>query len=234
MCAASSSSCRTVYVDRTSINSLALNVNPHLKHQRMLVAGTVAVNSTGLVPKQKCCDMLGRITWYFRVCIFFSASAWMSVVAALNLRSCCRDADSTQRCLLHARHPRTACTHHHALHPNHGVAVSHTHTHTHRLWKAEQWTAHSNVLLAVCSTNEERTCYTGALCGLGWNSQTQEGVLPEHDIELTFDVKFGVEDITEVTERQRDRCVGPDCGGLLLVACLLRSSHLHHLVSVSS
>lgn len=55
------------------------------------------------------------------------------------------------------------------------------------------------------STNEERTCYTGALCGLGWNSQTQEGILPEHDIELAFDVKFDVEDITEVTYAARRR-----------------------------
>ncbi|XP_068195445.1 ATP-dependent RNA helicase TDRD9 [Antennarius striatus] len=47
-------------------------------------------------------------------------------------------------------------------------------------------------------TNEERTRYTGALCGLGWNSQTGEGVLPEHDIDLAFDVKFDVEDITEI------------------------------------
>lgn len=52
----------------------------------------------------------------------------------------------------------------------------------------------------VCSTNEENTCYTGALCGLGWNGQTQEGLLPGHDIELTFDVKFDVEDINEVRE----------------------------------
>lgn len=59
----------------------------------------------------------------------------------------------------------------------------------------------------VCSTNEDRTFYTGALCGLGWNSQTQEGILPEHDIELAFDVRFDVEDITEVTEKQLDRCV---------------------------
>lgn len=56
--------------------------------------------------------------------------------------------------------------------------------------------------LIVCSTNEEKTSYTGALCGLGWNSQTQEGILPERDIELTFDVKFDVEDIIEVTHRQ--------------------------------
>lgn len=110
MCA--SSSCRTVYVDRNSFNSLVLNVNPHLKHQRMLVAGTVAVNSTGLI--SKCCHMLVRVT--------------VDISALLHL--CCRDTDSTERHLFHARHPRTACTHHHALHPDHGVTVSHTHTHT--------------------------------------------------------------------------------------------------------
>lgn len=52
-------------------------------------------------------------------------------------------------------------------------------------------------------TNEERSCYTGALCGLGWNSHTKEAILPEQDIELTFDVKFDVEDISDV----RRRCV---------------------------
>ena len=50
-------------------------------------------------------------------------------------------------------------------------------------------------------TNEERTCYTGALCGLGWNSQTKEAILPNRDIELAFDVKFDIEDIYEVRER---------------------------------
>ncbi|XP_069049211.1 ATP-dependent RNA helicase TDRD9 isoform X2 [Lepisosteus oculatus] len=47
-------------------------------------------------------------------------------------------------------------------------------------------------------TNDERTCFTGALCGLGWNRATQAAVLPEHDIELAFDVKFDVEDVTEI------------------------------------
>uniref|UniRef100_A0AAR2L012 ATP-dependent RNA helicase TDRD9 n=1 Tax=Pygocentrus nattereri TaxID=42514 RepID=A0AAR2L012_PYGNA len=47
-------------------------------------------------------------------------------------------------------------------------------------------------------TDEERTCFSGALCGLGTNSNSQEAVLPEHDIELAFDVKFDVEDITEI------------------------------------
>lgn len=100
----------------------------------------------------------------------------------------------------------------------------------------------------VCSTNKERTCYTGALCGLGWNSQTQEGILPEHDIELTFDVKFDVEDITEVTERQRDRCDVTDwsdevkCRSFigcifvfdrLFALSLLKSSHLFFSLMLS-
>ncbi|XP_050010728.1 ATP-dependent RNA helicase TDRD9 [Alexandromys fortis] len=41
-------------------------------------------------------------------------------------------------------------------------------------------------------------CYTGALCGLGWNSTTEAPILPEHDIELAFDVCFNVEDIVEI------------------------------------
>lgn len=41
-------------------------------------------------------------------------------------------------------------------------------------------------------------CYTGVLCGLGWNPSTGAPVLPEHDLELAFDVHFSVEDIVEV------------------------------------
>ncbi|XP_038193715.1 ATP-dependent RNA helicase TDRD9 [Arvicola amphibius] len=41
-------------------------------------------------------------------------------------------------------------------------------------------------------------CYTGVLCGLGWNSTTEAPILPEHDIELAFDVCFNVEDIVEI------------------------------------
>ncbi|XP_061087856.1 ATP-dependent RNA helicase TDRD9 [Conger conger] len=63
-------------------------------------------------------------------------------------------------------------------------------------------------------TNEERTCFTGALCGLGWSPLTQEGILPEHDIELAFDVKFDVEDITEINALRgainRLACEGPN------------------------
>lgn len=44
-------------------------------------------------------------------------------------------------------------------------------------------------------------CYTGVLCGLGWNPTTGAPILPEHDIELAFDVQFSVEDIVEVRPR---------------------------------
>lgn len=54
-------------------------------------------------------------------------------------------------------------------------------------------------------TDKERTCYTGALCGLGYNSQTHEVILPEHDIELEFDVKFDVEDIIEVKKMYNEQ-----------------------------
>uniref|UniRef100_A0A8C9XHJ6 ATP-dependent RNA helicase TDRD9 n=1 Tax=Sander lucioperca TaxID=283035 RepID=A0A8C9XHJ6_SANLU len=118
---------KTVCIERSSMNSLALNENPHHKHQRMMVAGTVSVNSTGT-------RILLRDTSIMPEIPGLPAIVTMLFTPIMELR-----------------------------------------------------------------TNEERTCYTGALCGLGWNSQTQEGILPEHDIELTFDVKFDVEDITEVT-----------------------------------
>lgn len=40
--------------------------------------------------------------------------------------------------------------------------------------------------------------YTGVLCGLGWHPASGAPILPEHDIELAFDVQFTVEDIVEV------------------------------------
>uniref|UniRef100_UPI0037E94C75 ATP-dependent RNA helicase TDRD9 n=1 Tax=Semicossyphus pulcher TaxID=241346 RepID=UPI0037E94C75 len=117
---------KTVCIERSSINSLALNENPHCKHQRMLVAGTVAVNSTGTRILLKETSIMPDIPG-------LPALVTMLFTPVMELR-----------------------------------------------------------------TNEERTCYSGALCGLGWNSQTQEGILPEHDIELAFDVKLDVEDITEI------------------------------------
>ncbi|XP_049684304.1 ATP-dependent RNA helicase TDRD9 isoform X3 [Accipiter gentilis] len=40
--------------------------------------------------------------------------------------------------------------------------------------------------------------FTGVLCGLGWSQTSGAPLLPENDIELTFDVRFGVEDISEI------------------------------------
>uniref|UniRef100_A0A3Q1IUF4 ATP-dependent RNA helicase TDRD9 n=1 Tax=Anabas testudineus TaxID=64144 RepID=A0A3Q1IUF4_ANATE len=138
---------KTVWIERCSINSVALNENPHYKNQRMLVAGTVSVNSTGT-------RILLRDTSLMPDIPGLPALVTMLFTPIMELR-----------------------------------------------------------------TNEERTCYTGALCGLGWNSQTQEGILPEHDIELAFDVKFDVEDITEINALRvainRLVCEGP-CGTLHL------------------
>ncbi|XP_070836021.1 ATP-dependent RNA helicase TDRD9 [Chaetodon trifascialis] len=117
---------KTVCIDRRSINSLALNENPHYKHQRMLVAGTVSVSPTGT-------QILLRDTTIMPDIPGLPALVTMLFTPIMELR-----------------------------------------------------------------TDKERTCYTGALCGLGWNRQTQEGILPERDIELAFDVKFDVEDITEI------------------------------------
>ncbi|TRZ24453.1 hypothetical protein HGM15179_002660 [Zosterops borbonicus] len=40
--------------------------------------------------------------------------------------------------------------------------------------------------------------FTGALCGLGWSETSGAPLLPENDMEVTFDVHFGLEDITEI------------------------------------
>uniref|UniRef100_A0A672Q1U8 ATP-dependent RNA helicase TDRD9 n=1 Tax=Sinocyclocheilus grahami TaxID=75366 RepID=A0A672Q1U8_SINGR len=105
----------------------------------------------------------------------------------------------------------------------------HTHTHV------------CTITMFQCRTKQSYlTGFTGALCGLGWNSVSQNAMLPEHDIELAFDVKFDFEDITEINalrgtvnklvcdgpngltnlspdkisslqEEARERLVGPEC-----------------------
>ncbi|NXD76848.1 TDRD9 helicase, partial [Halcyon senegalensis] len=40
--------------------------------------------------------------------------------------------------------------------------------------------------------------FTGVLCGLGWSQTCEAPLLPENDMELTFDVHFGMEDISEI------------------------------------
>ncbi|XP_048805452.1 ATP-dependent RNA helicase TDRD9 isoform X2 [Lagopus muta] len=40
--------------------------------------------------------------------------------------------------------------------------------------------------------------FTGALCGLGWSQTCRAPLLPENDMELTFDVHFDVDDVLEI------------------------------------
>uniref|UniRef100_A0A8D0GJ38 ATP-dependent RNA helicase TDRD9 n=1 Tax=Sphenodon punctatus TaxID=8508 RepID=A0A8D0GJ38_SPHPU len=56
--------------------------------------------------------------------------------------------------------------------------------------------------------------YTGVLCGLGWHRSLGTPVLPEHDMELAFDVQFDVNDIVEInilrTAINKLVCDGPN------------------------
>lgn len=55
------------------------------------------------------------------------------------------------------------------------------------------------VCVFVFSTDEERTHFSGALCGLGPSSESAEGLLADNDIELAFDIKIDTDDISEVS-----------------------------------
>lgn len=47
--------------------------------------------------------------------------------------------------------------------------------------------------------NPRRTCYTGALCGLGpMDKCSTRSTYPEHDIGMQFDVEITIDDIKEV------------------------------------
>ena len=47
---------------------------------------------------------------------------------------------------------------------------------------------------AELRSDKDQTCLTGALCGLGCDDRGL-GILPDHDIEIAFDVKFGNKDL---------------------------------------
>ncbi|XP_036006659.1 ATP-dependent RNA helicase TDRD9 isoform X1 [Fundulus heteroclitus] len=117
---------RTVAVERNSINVFTLNENPHFKHRRMLVAGSVAISASGVQILLDNTSILPDIPG-------LPALVMMLFTPVMELR-----------------------------------------------------------------TNEERSYYTGALFGLGFNGRTQEAILPENDIELQFDVKMDATDIIEI------------------------------------
>ena len=47
-------------------------------------------------------------------------------------------------------------------------------------------------------TDKRKTRLTGALCGLGWDDTNHGPMLPEHDMEVTFDTKVTTENIKQV------------------------------------
>lgn len=47
-------------------------------------------------------------------------------------------------------------------------------------------------------TNESVTQYTGALCGLGCNPETNKPIFPDHDLEVTFDTEITINDIQSI------------------------------------
>ncbi|ESP02791.1 hypothetical protein LOTGIDRAFT_110746, partial [Lottia gigantea] len=52
--------------------------------------------------------------------------------------------------------------------------------------------------VAELRTDKRRERYIGALCGLGYDTHTGYAILPDHDIELTFDTKIDINDISKI------------------------------------
>ncbi|XP_050405391.2 ATP-dependent RNA helicase TDRD9 [Patella vulgata] len=52
--------------------------------------------------------------------------------------------------------------------------------------------------VAEFRTDRKRERYIGAICGLGFDPHTGQAILPDHDIELTFDTKIDDEDIVKI------------------------------------
>ncbi|XP_067013969.2 probable ATP-dependent RNA helicase spindle-E [Anabrus simplex] len=76
--------------------------------------------------------------------------------------------------------------------------------------------------------NDTRSHYTGALCGLGVDPETGHALLPDHDMEITFDTEITLDDILNINRLRfwmtctlytdRDSEV-PDAGPAEIVKC---------------
>uniref|UniRef100_UPI00398E9638 ATP-dependent RNA helicase TDRD9 isoform X3 n=1 Tax=Pristiophorus japonicus TaxID=55135 RepID=UPI00398E9638 len=117
---------RNVWIEKESINSVALNNAPEDIHQRVLVGASVSVNTSGST-------IIVRETTLMPNIHGLPALICMIFAPVMELR-----------------------------------------------------------------TDRLRKCYTGALCGLGWNPITSAPLLEEHDLEVVFDVHFDVGDILEI------------------------------------
>ena len=47
-------------------------------------------------------------------------------------------------------------------------------------------------------TDSKRKHYIGAICGLGYDPETNYSILPDHDLEIEFDTEIDVADISKV------------------------------------
>ncbi|KAM5339337.1 ATP-dependent RNA helicase TDRD9 [Glossophaga mutica] len=117
---------RRVWIEKESINSVAISDTPEDLHQRVLVAASLSVNATGSTMLLRETSLLPHIPG-------LPALLSMLFAPAMELR-----------------------------------------------------------------VDRAGKCYTGVLCGLGWSPATGAPVLPEHDMELAFDVRFSAEDIVEI------------------------------------
>ncbi len=55
------------------------------------------------------------------------------------------------------------------------------------------------MIFLLLRSDTKRTRYIGALCGLGYVEDRGSPIMPEHDIEVTFDVKFSEYDFFMVS-----------------------------------
>ncbi|KAF4018174.1 hypothetical protein G4228_009423 [Cervus hanglu yarkandensis] len=117
---------RCVWIEKESINSVIISDSPEDVHQRLLVAASLSVNTTGST-------MLLRETSLMPHIPGLPALLSMLFAPVMELR-----------------------------------------------------------------VDQAGKCYTGVLCGLGCNLTTGAPILPEHDMELAFDVQFSVEDVMEI------------------------------------
>nr|KAF6269981.1 tudor domain containing 9 [Myotis myotis] len=117
---------RRVWIEKESINSVAISDSPEDLHQRVLVAASLSVNATGSTMLLRETSLLPHIPG-------LPALLSMLFAPVMELR-----------------------------------------------------------------VDQEGKSYTGVLCGLGWNPTTGAPILPEHDMELAFDVQFSVEDVVEI------------------------------------
>ncbi|XP_016070378.1 PREDICTED: putative ATP-dependent RNA helicase TDRD9 [Miniopterus natalensis] len=117
---------RRVWIEKESINSVAISDTPEDLHQRVLVAASLSVNATGSTMLLRETSLLPHIPG-------LPALLSMLFAPVMELR-----------------------------------------------------------------VDGDGKCYTGVLCGLGWNPTTGAPILPEHDMELAFDVQFSVEDVVEI------------------------------------